>query len=105
MGIPDAVRHAASIAFGPDDQGAVLDGLAAIMGEHSDWIQAATLALTFGDRELFDRFILTAQTDAHDVAYVIESPELVRPDLTRAELVRRYRAMGLPVPERLAGDS
>ncbi len=104
MSLSAEIRHAVEIAFTPDDREAIEAALADIRFDDAEWVQAATLALTFGDRALFDDFIVTAQADAHDVAYVLESPELVREGVTRAEVVRRYRLMDLPVPASLAGD-
>ena len=94
-----AIERAIPVAFAPADRQAVRAGLLGVSwGGETDWVRAATLALTFGDRALFDDWIVTARADLHDVAYVLESPELVREGLTPPELVRRYRAMGLPVP-------
>jgi hypothetical protein len=104
MAISPGIERALRIAFARDDWEAVRSALDGIPFEDAEWIQAATLALTFGNRALFDHLVVTAQADAHDIAYVLEAPGLVQTDLTRVELVRRYTLMGLPVPDRLVGD-
>lgn len=104
MAVSPRIEQALRVAFDPGDWSAVRAGLEGIRWDDAEWVQSAILALTFGDRASFDQWIVTAQADAHDVAYVLESPELVRTDLTLPELVRRYQAMGLPVPERITAN-
>ena len=106
MPITDVIRAAVDSTFPPDQRREVIEGLATIPEPSPDSLQsrppaeelqAAVLVLSYGDLPLFHQQLMNACVEPRDVYYVLQSPGEIRPDLTCAELVRRYRELNLPV--------
>jgi hypothetical protein len=109
--VSTAIRQAVAATFAPERRQGVIDELGTIPDPSPDdllcrppaeALQAAVLVLAYGDPAVFDSQLLCARVEPRDVWYAIESPVVVKPGLTTAELVRRYQALNLPVPSMLA---
>ncbi|WP_165074572.1 hypothetical protein [Paludisphaera rhizosphaerae] len=114
MPVSDAIRCAVEAVFAADHRAIVLDGLATIPEASTDslqqrppaeFLQAAVVALSFGDLAIFEGQLVNARVEPRDVLYVLESPGEVQPGLTRGEFRQRYRDLNLSVPDVLASDA
>lgn len=106
MAVSETIRRAVQAMFKNADQEDVLMGLESIpepsaeaVRPRAELLQAAVIALAYGDRAIFDGQLTNAIADPRDVIYVLQSPELVDPKLTRGELIERYRNHGLTIPD------
>lgn len=102
--VSEEIRRAIESLYPAEECPAVLEALERIDGPSRDYLQGVVLALSHGDRAGFEEMMILACVEARDALYCLESPGVFRPGLTRAEVVRRYRALGLPVPAVLASD-
>ena len=113
MPISELIQRAVDATFPADQRPAVIAALQRIPPPDSDslqqrpsveLLQAAALVLAHGDRAILDEILINAEVEPRDVIYSLQSPEVVRPNLNATEVLRRYQALRLPIPEFLAAN-
>jgi hypothetical protein len=101
MAISEAIRRAIGLSFPVEEQESVANLLEKIypnQGNGSvEGTQAGVLALAYQDKAAIQRLIEDTGGDFREIMKYIEYPNWYRPNLTREDLVHRYRALGLPV--------
>jgi hypothetical protein len=105
MTLSSSIQHAIAVSFSEQDQPAVITLLERLVSQWPGSVertQAAILVLAYQDKMAVQDLIESSGGDSRDILQYIEHPNGYKPELTRQELVHRYRALGLTIPETLA---
>jgi len=104
MTLSSSIQRAIAVSFSEQDQLAVitlLEGLVPQWPGSVERTQAAILVLAYRNKTAVQNVIENSGGDSRDILQYIEYPNWYQPELTRQELVQRYRTLGLTIPETL----
>ncbi len=101
MAISEVIRRAIGLSFPAKDQEIVVNLLEKIFPNQGngtlEGTQAAVLVLGYQDKGAIQQLIENTGGDFREIMKCLEYPNWYQSDLTRQDLVHRYRALELPI--------
>jgi hypothetical protein len=101
MAISEAIRRAVGLSFPVKNQETVVKSLEKIFPNQGNGslesTQAAVLVLAYQDKGAVQQLIEDTGGDFREIMKYVEYPNWYQSDLTRQDLVNRYRALELPI--------
>jgi hypothetical protein len=101
MTISEAIRRAIRLSFPAKDQETVANLLEKIFPNQGNGslesTQAGVLVLAYQDKVAVQQLIEDTGGDFREIMKYMEYPNWYQADLTREDLVHRYRALELPI--------
>ncbi len=104
MTLASSIQQAISLSFSEQDQPTVIKLLESLVPQWSGSVertQAAILVLAYRNRTAVQNLIENSGGDSRDILQYIEYPNWYQSELTRQDLVQRYRALDLTIPATL----
>lgn len=100
MTVTKDIERAVAIAFRRSDRRGVIQALQRFRYREKSRVQRAILVLAEGDPEMVETYVDQANGDYRDPLFWAEYPNIAGTG-TKAEMAKRYRALGFKVPEDL----